>query len=404
MREALLLTLIVATASTTPGDSGREASPDGQWLREWLVLEPTGRRGRDPIQVDGLTYELARAGSLRPVVGGRVVSVDGEQRQWSTATAGEDGWLQGPALRGGHAAVAVRSEAPRTVLLEATGHSVVYCNGVPRAGDPYGTGFVRLPVRLHAGDNTLLFRVGRGRVRARLMPLRAEALLNAGDMTLPDAVVGEGGDLVGAGVVINGSSQRLNDAWIVAQVDGAEPVRTAVPSIERLTVRKVAFRFQVPPGAPPGELALRIQLHRGADEADPPLDSADVKVQVRSADEVYKRTFVSAIDGGVQYYAVRRATEAGQQGLFLTLHGASVEAVGQDRAYASKSWGHIVAPTNRRPFGFDWEDWGRLDALEAFEHAARRYGVNRQRTWLTGHSMGGHGTWHLGMTFPDLFA
>ena len=22
----------------------------------------------------------------------------------------------------------------------------------------------------------------------------------------------------------------------------------------------------------------------------------------------------------------------------------------------------VVAPTNRRPFGFDWQDWGRLDA------------------------------------------
>ena len=28
----------------------------------------------------------------------------------------------------------------------------------------------------------------------------------------------------------------------------------------------------------------------------------------------------------------------------------------------------------------------------------------RERTYLTGHSMGGHGTWHLGVTFPDRFA
>ena len=27
-----------------------------------------------------------------------------------------------------------------------------------------------------------------------------------------------------------------------------------------------------------------------------------------------------------------------------------------------------------------------------------------RRTYLTGHSMGGHGTWHLGVTFPDRFA
>jgi len=50
--------------------------------------------------------------------------------------------------------------------------------------------------------------------------------------------------------------------------------------------------------------------------------------------------------------------------LFLSLHGAGVEAIGQADAYSPKTWGHLVCPTNRRPYGFDWEDWGRLDALE----------------------------------------
>ena len=53
--------------------------------------------------------------------------------------------------------------------------------------------------------------------------------------------------------------------------------------------------------------------------------------------------------------------------LFLSVHGASVEATNQARAYAQKDWGHLVAPTNRRPYGFSWEDWGRMDALEVLE-------------------------------------
>src|SRR5262249_53294039 len=83
---------------------------------------------------------------------------------------------------------------------------------------------------------------------------------------------------------------------------------------------------------------------------------------------------------------------------------ASVEAIGQANAYASKTWGHLVAPTNRRPYGFDWEDWGRLDALEVLELAQKELGTDPQRTYLTGHSMGGHGVWHVGATFPDRFA
>src|SRR5439155_13772943 len=69
-----------------------------------------------------------------------------------------------------------------------------------------------------------------------------------------------------------------------------------------------------------------------------------------------------------------------------------------------KTWGHLVAPTNRRPFGFDWEDWGRLDAVEVLDAAARDLGTDRTRTYLTGHSMGGHGAWQVGVTFPDRFA
>src|SRR5262249_37686614 len=90
--------------------------------------------------------------------------------------------------------------------------------------------------------------------------------------------------------------------------------------------------------------------------------------------------------------------------LFLTLHGAGVEAIGQADAYEAKAWGHLVAPTNRRPYGFDWEDWGRRDAIEVLELAQRELGTDPRRTYLTGHSMGGHGVWQVGATFPDRFA
>src|SRR4029077_10978732 len=120
-----------------------------------------------------------------------------------------------------------------------------------------------------------------------------------------------------------------------------------------------------------------------------------------------KATFISRIDGSVQYYAVNPASgPAGdaRPALFLSLHGASVEAIGQADAYSPKSWGYLVAPTNRRPYGFDWEDWGRIDAIEVLTLAMNRFHTDSSRTYLTGHSMGGHGTWQVGVTFPDHFA
>jgi dienelactone hydrolase len=116
---------------------------------------------------------------------------------------------------------------------------------------------------------------------------------------------------------------------------------------------------------------------------------------------------VSEIDASVQAFAVTpRSGAAGgaAPALVLTLHGANVEATNQAAAYAAKDWATIVAPTNRRPFGFDWEDWGRLDALEVLARAEALFGADPRRVYLTGHSMGGHGTWQIGAHFAARFA
>ena len=115
---------------------------------------------------------------------------------------------------------------------------------------------------------------------------------------------------------------------------------------------------------------------------------------MRSADEARRVTFASDVDGSVQYYALQPAWPDSTRGeapaLVVSTHGAGVDAISQAHAYAPKSWAHVVAPTNRRRYGFDWEDWGRLDALEALAHAAATLGTDPGRQYVTGHSMGGH--------------
>src|SRR5262249_32981265 len=129
-------------------------------------------------------------------------------------------------------------------------------------------------------------------------------------------------------------------------------------------------------------------------------DETNLEIPVRKSNETHRRTFRSDIDGSVQYYSVvpASAPKEGEPkvtpGLTLTLHGAAVEAQGQAACFAQKPWTYVVAPTNRRPYGFDWEDWGRLDALEVLRDAEKEFHTDPQRRWLTGHSMGGHGTWH----------
>ena len=91
-------------------------------------------------------------------------------------------------------------------------------------------------------------------------------------------------------------------------------------------------------------------------------------------------------------------------GMVLSLHGASVKAWRQAECYRQRPDFWLVAPSNRRPFGFDWQDWGRLDFLEVHELVTKNFPIDPDLVYLAGGSMGGQGTWHIGLHHPSLFA
>jgi len=120
-----------------------------------------------------------------------------------------------------------------------------------------------------------------------------------------------------------------------------------------------------------------------------------------------KETYLSKTDSSVQYYAIllpEKFSESASFPLVMSLHGAGVRAEGQAEAYRRRENTIILCPTNRGEFGFDWQDFGRIDFLEAFEKAKERYCIEKERVSLTGHSMGGHGTMYLGAVYADLFS
>ena len=85
------------------------------------------------------------------------------------------------------------------------------------------------------------------------------------------------------------------------------------------------------------------------------VDETTITIESVSAGDKYSTTFVSDIDGSLQYYAVtpQSSDTSSTAALFLSVHGAGVEAIGQARAYKPKEWGTLVAATNRRPRGFN---------------------------------------------------
>lgn len=385
---------------------GQISAPEPTVLTRGLAIAPLGRGGRQPIPTDALVTRIARNEWTSPREGEAMRSATGEERRWTWLEAGSDGWFQSPALQGGYLFIRYESPADQTALLEASGHAMAYVNGEPRCGDPYGTGWVSLPIALKKGANEILFQGARGRVRARIVANATPLALGERDATLPDLIVGERGNVWGAVLVRNGLRQRATNLAISAAVNGGPPRITRLQPVGPLATYKAGFAFDTPKLSGPGECQLQVSLVARSDAGWQPLSSIKLSVRARRPDQVHKRTFVSEIDGSVQYYAVNPCPVVGKSlpALFLTLHGAGVEALGQAEAYGQKLWGNLIAPTNRRPYGFDWEDWGRLDALEVLRDALRRYPTDPHRIYLTGHSMGGHGTWQLGSLYPDRWA
>jgi dienelactone hydrolase len=379
-------------------------------FKEGLAVARVGRSGRIPFPTDAVQALLVSGSWKAPKAGDALAVTGGENRSWVELRAGAEGPFDQRPFLGGYAWFRVEWPKEQPAILEASGHGVAYVNGEPRAGDPYGFGYVRLPVLLRKGDNEFLFASGRGAFRARLVKPKSAVYLDLGDATLPDLRIGSSeSEHYGAVLVVNASPEFQATLRIRAAIDGSAQISTDLPLLPPLSVQKVGFKFPGERRLKPskGPLRLRLELRSGEGGRGLTVDRAEAEVRVRSEGQTYKRTFVSGIDGSVQYYAVNPAfavPEGSLPALVLSLHGAGVEAIGQADAYSSKSWAHIVCPTNRRPYGFDWEDWGRLDALEVLALAMKGLRADPRRVYLTGHSMGGHGAWQLGTHFPDRFA
>ncbi len=132
-----------------------------------------------------------------------------------------------------------------------------------------------------------------------------------------------------------------------------------------------------------------------------------IKLAVKGTNAPYvRRTYLSSVDSSVQYYAVKfpvKFNPRKRYGLVLSLHGAAVRAENRCRNHKPRKKEIVVCPTNRRRWGFDWEDWGRVDALEVLEEVQRNFKVDRRRIFLMGTSMGGHGVWHLCTSYPSVW-
>ena len=369
---------------------------------EGLLLNNVHKYGREALYTDLLAYQLFSNTLKQPTPDAVFGSNSaGTEMKWLKVSADTAGRFRSRSFNGGYVYLTYTSDQEKTALLNIKGNSAVFVNGVIHAGDPYSSGWMYIPVNLKKGLNE--FYVRGQNLTANLLFNNKPILLNTEDATLPSIVTGDKNNrLFGAIVVINSSQKELKNYSLKSNLEGKEVV-AALPAIPAMSTRKVIFEFNGDGLAVKSKVDCKLYLMDG----NKTIDENKVAIEIADpASEKYMNTFISNIDGSLQYYAVAPKVGANESGsaLFFSVHGAGVEAIGQARAYQSKDWGNLVAPTNRRPRGFNWEDWGRLDALEVLALAKGKFKPDPQHIYLTGHSMGGHGTWFLGATYPDKWA
>jgi len=367
-----------------------------------LTVSTGAHYGREALYTDKLAYQLYTKTINQPK-DGAVFGKDekGIEQKWKKIEADTAGkFRRSWRAAANYVYFTYNADQDKVGVLNISGNSAVYVNGVLHAGDPYSSGWMNIPVKLKKGVNELYVR-GQAVSASLTFPV-SPVLLEVTDATIPYIITGKSeAKLKAAVVVINTTGKQLTQLKLVSKLGSIETISNLAP-VPAYSTRKVIFSFGTAAAVAKGINDYSLSLI----ENGKILDNKTIKIESVGAGEKYINTFISAIDGSLQYYGVAPKTGDNAPGsaLFLSVHGAGVEAIGQAKAYQSKDWGNIVTATNRRPRGFNWEDWGRLDALEVLALGTKEFKPDPQHIYLTGHSMGGHGTWFLGATYPDKWA
>src|SRR5262249_48126020 len=141
----------------------------------------------------------------------------------------------------------------------------------------------------------------RGILRAKLVAPAAPVLIDARDATLPDVLPDDKEPLLGAVVVVNATDKEQRGLSLTSRTPDGEAVTAAVPAGPRCSTRKV--QSTITTTMPRDGNQATVELALTAEKKE--LDQAKVNVRLRKEGQSYRRTFVSGIDGSVQYYAVQ---------------------------------------------------------------------------------------------------
>jgi len=147
-------------------------------LKNGLALQLLKGYAETIIAPNPVEANLAFGKWKSPKVNESVTFINGEKHEWKMLVADSLGWFEDSLLSGCYVYFSVEMKKKTTFILEAMGNEMVYINGVPRSGNPYGLKetweswepnfqYSRLPTSLEKGKNDLIFRCQRGRKKLK---------------------------------------------------------------------------------------------------------------------------------------------------------------------------------------------------------------------------------------------
>lgn len=379
-----LCSFLISQQSSIDFDEGRLPK-----LENCLVLSNPKRMN---YQVGLSPFQLAiRSGWLTNPKGGD--SLGGSI--WKPALPNEDGFIF---TDNGNSPIYAEWTEPadRKVLAqfmfggsELLGHCV---NGKLQPNNPWGTvPFELTPLSLKAGKQTI---IAGSAMRFLLYPVRSKFVFNPKTALISDIRPGESKLFDGSVTAINctDSDQAIS---LHAQVDDGPVTTTKVPALPAMNSRIIRFKYKSDAVLEPGAHKLKLWV-----KDDLP---SITDIRVTKDGEAFRRTYIDKNDGTVHAYTVV-PPPGGTSGKPVVgfLYGGNPEGSQiVAKEFQSRPGYSVVIPEVR---GATWSGIAGRDAMETLDHACRELRSDRTRTYLFGHSMGGHGAYLLASLNPTAFA
>ncbi|RLE94858.1 MAG: hypothetical protein DRN04_02085 [Thermoprotei archaeon] len=394
-------------------------------LRKWLICGPFPRStllrdGLESFEVDYL-HEHGGEESIKPYPGLKHSSPLGEAvwREWSADENGYvdfikaygetfvDYWQLKNGVAYAYTELHVDRDCTAVFLFGSEDYAKVWVNGklvhVVKVARKHNVGQDFFPVKLTKGVNRVLVKVfrlaGRWGFSLKYVVPRGKIYVNKYRAVLPDLPEGREVDSWASVPVLNLSDSELyvkvrvieDDLFYESEgSDTAGPGEITVIPFKLVSRRKITASDQ--------NRLLKLSVEAQGEES-----ILELKLRFRGKNEWFLDTYLSEVDKSVQPYGVylpESYSSERKYPLIIGLHG--FKGSWYVSAYAEREWCIIVAPSARGEIPY--REIGSVDVFEVLREVKKKYSVSSKQVYLTGHSMGGYGTWLIGLRYPHLFA